>query len=52
MVTHNHIVGVGFIQPYDMLEWKSLPLETKRQLIELDKLLAAIDAATTVRKQS
>ena len=52
MVTHNHIVGVGFIQPYDMLEWKSLPLETKRQLIELDKLLAAFSAATIERTQS
>ena len=52
MVTQNHVVGVGFLQPYDMLEWKSLPLETKRQLIELDKLFAAIDAATIERKPS
>ena len=51
MVTLNHIVGVGFIQPYDLLEWKSLPLETKRQLIELDKLLASYEA-NIERKQS
>lgn len=52
MTTRNHVVGVGFIQPYDILEWKSLPLETKRQLIELDKLLAAIAAASIEGKQS
>ena len=52
MTTQNHVVSVGFIQPYDMLEWKSLPLETKHQLIELDKLLAAVDAATNEGKQS
>ena len=52
MTTQNHVVSVGFLQPYDMLEWKSLPLETKRQLIELDKLFAAIDAATIERKPS
>ena len=52
MLTQNHVVSVGFIQPYDMLEWKSLPLETKRQLTELDKLLVAIAVATYERNPS